>query len=306
MNYSSLIQELTAAFPGMEARENEPLSAHCSFRIGGPAPAVLMPRSAEELSALCGFLREKGVRPFLLGNGTNVLFPDAGLSRIVIKTCRSAGAVSICGARLTAECGATLASAAMAARDAGLSGLEFAHGIPGSVGGGVVMNAGAYGGELKDVVIETEYLDESLAPKTLRGAEHDFSYRHSALSGREGVVLRCVFALTPGKADDITAKMRELMEKRRQSQPLDMPSAGSTFKRPAGGFAAALIDEAGLKGFSIGGAQVSPKHAGFVVNTGGATCADVLRLIEHIQTVVLARSGIELEPEVRIIREREG
>jgi len=298
-----IIQEIQGAFPGVEIKENEPLAKHCSFRIGGPAAAVLLPRSAEELAALCRFLRRRGEAPLLIGNGTNVLFPDEGLDRLVIKTCRNVGAVSVSGTRISAECGATLASVAAAARDAGLAGLEFAHGIPGSVGGGVVMNAGAYGGELKDVITQTDYLDENLELRTLRGAEHGFSYRHSVLSERGGVALRCVFELSAGDTAEITGKMQELMEKRRASQPLDMPSAGSTFKRPAGGFAAALIDEAGLKGFSVGGAQVSPKHAGFVVNTGGATCGDVLRLMEHIQTTVLARSGIELEPEVRVIRE---
>ena len=262
-----------------------------------------MPGSAEELAALCVLLRQKGEEPFLLGNGTNILFPDRGLSRPVVKTCRNVGAVRVEGTRLIAECGATLASAATSARDAGLAGLAFAHGIPGSVGGGVVMNAGAYGGELKDVAVETDYLDEDLVLRTLRGAEHGFSYRHSFLSDHPGVVLRCVFELTAGDPAKITADMQALMDKRRASQPLEMPSAGSTFKRPVGGFAAALIDEAGLKGFSVGGAQVSPKHAGFVVNTGGATCEDVLRLMEHIQKTVLERSGIELEPEVRIVRE---
>ena len=303
MEHSSILQEIHAALPGVEIRENEPLSRHCSFRIGGPARAVLLPGSAQELSELCGFLKQKGQNPLLLGNGTNVLFPDRGLDRLVIRTCRNVGAISVSGTRLTAECGATLASAAAAARDAGLTGLEFAHGIPGSVGGGVIMNAGAYGGELKDIVAETVFLDENMETRVLRGTEHGFSYRNSALSGRGRVVLQSVFALAPGDPAQITEKMQALMDKRRASQPLDLPSAGSTFKRPAGGFAAALIDEAGLKGFSIGGAQVSEKHAGFVVNIGGASCEDVLRLMEHIQKTVLARSGIELEPEVRIIRE---
>lgn len=300
--YSALLRDIRTAFPGMDIREDELLSRHCSFRIGGPAPAILMPRSARELSALSAILREKGQKPFLLGNGTNLLFPDEGLSCLVVKTCRNVGALHIDGNRLTAECGATLASAASAARDAGLAGMEFAHGIPGSVGGGVVMNAGAYGGELKDVVTETVYLDEALCERTVRGPEHDFSYRHSFLSSRDCVVLSSTFLLAPGDPKTITARMQELMEKRRASQPLDMPSAGSTFKRPAGGYAAALIDEAGLKGYTVGGAQVSPKHAGFVINIGGASCSDVLRLIEYIQKTVLARSGIELEPEVRIIR----
>ncbi len=302
MAYPSLIRELRAAFPAVGLLENEPLARHTSFRIGGPAPLMLLPASAEELAALCVFLADKGIHPFVLGNGTNLLFSDAGIDRVVVKTCPNAGGIAVSGSRITAEAGASLARAASAALDAGLTGLEFAHGIPGSVGGGVVMNAGAYGGELKDVVAETEYLDERMTPRTLRGAEHGFSYRHSFLSDAEGVVLRCVFSLAPGDPAAISARMRELAEKRRASQPLDLPSAGSTFKRPAGGFAAALIDEAGLKGFSVGGAQVSPKHAGFVVNTGGATCDDVLRLMEHIQNTVLSRSGIELEPEVRIIR----
>ena len=302
MNYSHLIADLRAAFPSLDVRENEPLARHCSFRIGGPAAVMLLPGSVGELAGLCPWLRDRGETPLLLGNGTNMLFPDEGLGRIVVKTVPGADSVSVDGTRVTAGAGATLSRAAAEALNAGLTGLEFAHGIPGSVGGGVLMNAGAYGGELKDVVVETEYLDEDMERRVLRGAEHDFSYRHSFFSDRGGVVLRAVFSLEPGDPAAIAARMRELADRRRTSQPLDMPSAGSTFKRPAGGYAAALIEQAGLKGFSVGGAQVSPKHAGFVVNTGGAACADVLRLIEHIQKTVLDRSGILLEPEVRIIR----
>ena len=277
------------------------MAEHCSFRIGGPAAAMALPASAGELEALCALLRAAGVRPLLIGNGTNILPPDEGLDRFVVASCPGVGQVTVAGDTVTADCGATLAAAAMAAAEAGLTGLEFAHGIPGSVGGGVVMNAGAYGGELKDVAARTEYLDEDLVLRTVTGAEHDFAYRHSAFSGREVVILRTTFALTPGDKDAIQGKMRELAAKRRASQPLDMPSAGSTFKRPAGGYAAALIDQAGLRGFTIGGAQVSEKHAGFVVNAGGATCADILRLMEHIQKTVLARSGIALEPEVLVL-----
>ena len=303
MSYTSLIHDIRAAFPALDLREDEPLSRHTSFRIGGPADLMLLPGSAEELEAVCRFLAARGERPFLLGNGTNLLFSDHGLRRVALKTSPGAGSVRIDGNRVTAEAGATLAHTASAALGAGLSGLEFAHGIPGSVGGGVVMNAGAYGGELRDVVVETDYLDANMETRTLRGGEHDFSYRHSFFSDHPGFVLRAVFSLAPGDPEAIADRMRELADKRRASQPLDMPSAGSTFKRPEGGFAAALIDEAGLKGFSIGGAQVSPKHAGFVVNTGGATADDVLRLIDHIRETVLARSGILLEPEVRIIGE---
>ncbi len=301
MNYKTLLNDIRIALPGLDLREDEPMAEHCSFRIGGPAAAMALPRSARELEALCRLLREKGVKPLLIGNGTNILPPDRGLDRFVVATCPGAGEVLVDGTAVTADCGATLAAAAMAAAEAGLTGLEFAHGIPGSVGGGVVMNAGAYGGELKDAVQRTEYLDEDLVPRTAQGAEHDFSYRHSAFSGREAVILRTTFSLAPGDKEAIQGRMRELAAKRRASQPLDMPSAGSTFKRPAGGYAAALIDEAGLKGFSVGGAQVSEKHAGFVVNAGGATCGDVLRLMEHIQKTVLARSGIALEPEVLVL-----
>lgn len=302
MELSSLKSDIQAALPELELREREPLSRHCSFRIGGPAALLALPSSVEELKMLCALLKKKGQKPFLMGNGTNLLFPDEGLDTVVIKTCPNMSRISFAGNVITAEAGATLSRAATTAMNAGLTGLEFAHGIPGSVGGGVVMNAGAYGGELKDCVTATEYLDENLEVHTLRGDEHDFSYRHSALSDRNRIVLRTEFTLTPGDREVISARMQELALKRRTSQPLDMPSAGSTFKRPAGGFAAALIDEAGLKGYTIGGAQVSPKHAGFVVNTGNATCGDVLRLMEHIQNTVLSRSGIRLEPEVRIIR----
>ena len=302
MNYSHLTADLRAAFPSLPVRENEPLARHCSFRIGGPAAVMLLPDSADGLASVCRWLRDRGEAPFLLGNGTNLLFPDEGLARIVVKTSPAVGDIAVDGTRVTADAGATLSRTASEALAAGLTGLEFAHGIPGSVGGGVVMNAGAYGGELRDVVVETEYLDETMERRTLYGSAHDFSYRHSFFSEHGGIVLRTVFSLTPGDPAAIAARMRELADRRRSSQPLDMPSAGSTFKRPVGGYAAALIDEAGLKGFSVGGAQVSPKHAGFVVNTGGATCIDVLRLIEHIQKTVLERSGILLEPEVRIIR----
>ncbi len=301
MNLTSLKSDIQAALPGLDLRESESLSRHCSFRIGGPAALMALPSSGEELAALGLLLKEKGHKPFVLGNGTNVLFPDEGLEQVVIKLGSNLGAVTHDGNTVTAEAGATLARTASVALAAGLTGLEFAHGIPGSVGGGMVMNAGAYGGELKDAVTTTWCLDENLSSRVLRGEEHEFSYRHSVLSHRDWIVLRSEFTLTPGDPEAISARMQELAAKRRESQPLDMPSAGSTFKRPAGGYAAALIDQAGLKGFSVGGAQVSPKHAGFVVNTGNATCEDVLRLMDHIRQTVFDRSGIELEPEVRII-----
>ncbi len=303
MEFSSLLKDIRAKLPALDLRENEPMAEHCSFRIGGPAAAMALPASGDELEALCALLKAAGVRPLLIGNGTNILPPDQGLDRFVVAVCPGVGRITVSGTAVTADCGATLAQTAMTAAEAGLTGLEFAHGIPGSVGGGVMMNAGAYGGELKDAAAETVWLDEDLVRHTTVGSEHGFSYRHSVFSGREVVLLRTTFSLAPGKKDAIQDRMRELAAKRRASQPLDLPSAGSTFKRPAGGYASALIDQAGLRGFAIGGAQVSEKHTGFVVNRGGATAADVLRLMEHIQKTVYAHSGILLEPEVLVLGE---
>ena len=301
MDYTSLIADIRSVLPNLRVAQGESMGDHCSFRTGGPAAAMAFPTTADELEALCVLLRQKGEKPLIIGNGTNILAPDEGLGRFVVVTCPGAGRVTVSGREVTAECGATLAAAATAAADAALTGLEFAHGIPGSVGGGVVMNAGAYGGELKDVVARTDYLDENLVRRAATGEEHGFSYRRSAFSARGGVILKTVFSLAPGDPEAIRGRMRELAAKRRSSQPLDMPSAGSTFKRPANGYAAALIDQAGLKGYRIGGAQVSEKHAGFVVNAGDATTADILRLMEHIQETVFAAFGVMLEPEVRIL-----
>ena len=297
-----LLADIKRALPALELREEEPMAAHCSFRIGGKAAAMALPASAEELTALAVLLREKGVEPFVMGNGTNLLVTDGPLDRFVIKCGAALSAIHIKEECVTAEAGATLAQTAAAALAAELTGLEFAAGIPGTVGGGVSMNAGAYGGELKDVTVWTDYLDGQLRLCRAEGEAQGFAYRRSAFSGPGCIVLRSGMRLTRGEHGAVAARMRELGAKRRASPPLDMPSAGSTFKRPVGGYAAALIDEAGLKGFRIGGAQVSEKHAGFVVNAGGARFDDVLALMEHIQQTVWTRSGIRLEPEVRIVR----
>ncbi len=302
MSFDILYNEIRQALPALELRQDEPMSRHCSFRIGGPAALFALPQSEQELIALCRLLREKGEKPFVMGNGTNLLVADEGLRRVVIQCAEGISAVRVEGEQIYAEAGATLAQTASAALQAGLGGMEFAAGIPGSLGGAVSMNAGAYGGEMKDIVAETRYLDENLQLQTLRGAAHEFAYRQSVFSDREVIILSTVLQLQAQDRDGISARMKELAAKRRASQPLESPSAGSTFKRPAGGFAAALIDEAGLKGFSVGGAQVSPKHAGFIINTGGATCDEVLRLIDHIQTTVFKRAGIFLEPEVKLVR----
>lgn len=298
-----LINDIRSALPGLEMHENEPMSAHCSFRIGGPARLMACPASGAEAAALLRLLREADAPVELMGKGTNLLVADEGLDAVVVRLGEAiSGAELLPGDRVRAGAGISLAKLAVFAAEAGLSGLEFAHGIPGSLGGAVFMNAGAYGGEMKDVLESAEI---ALPDGTLREApaeELELSYRHSALEGSGALVTAATVKLTPAEPETIRARMRELMEKRRASQPLDMPSAGSTFKRPVGGYAAALIDQAGLKGFAIGGAQVSEKHAGFVINRGGATFDDVLRLMEHIQKTVLEKSGIRLEPEVRILK----
>ena len=237
-----------------------------------------------------------------MGNGTNLLVTDAPLHRIVLRMGEDFSRIDpVNGTALRAESGATLSRLALFAAARGLAGLEFAHGIPGTLGGAVSMNAGAYGGEMKDVVTSVTYLDNDLSLRETDDA--GFSSRRSRFSATACIVLGAKISLHEDDPNAIRERMRLLAERRRSSQPLDMPSAGSTFKRPAGGYAAALIDEAGLKGYTVGGAQVSEKHAGFVVNRGGACFDDVLRLIEHIQNEVYRVSGSELEPEVKIIRE---
>ena len=298
----SFLREARSRRPELTILENEPMSRHCSFRIGGACDAMLLPSSIEDVEAVCALLAECGEKPLLMGNGTNLLVTDAPLHRIVLRMGEEFSRVDpVNGTALRAESGATLSRLASFAAARGLAGLEFAHGIPGTLGGAVSMNAGAYGGEMKDVVTSVTYLDKDLSLRETDDA--GFSYRRSRFSDTDCIVLGAKISLHEDDPDAIRERMRSLAERRRSSQPLDMPSAGSTFKRPTGGYAAALIDEAGLKGYTVGGAQVSEKHAGFVVNRGGACFDDVLRLIEHIQSEVYRVSGIELEPEVKIIRE---
>ncbi len=304
MSLDAIVSRLREALPALSILENEPMSKHTSFRIGGPARAIVQPASIGETEAVCRVLREAGVQPLVIGNGTNLLVTDRPLDRIVLQFGERFAAFEALGEnRIRAQAGITLARFAGEAQRLGLAGLEFAHGIPGSLGGGVSMDAGAYGGELKDVVTETRYLNEALELRTAVGEEHDFRYRHSAFSDTDRIILDSTVTLTPDDPAAILERMMVLRAKRSASQPLDMPSAGSTFKRPVGGYAAALIDQAGLKGFGIGGAQVSEKHGGFVINRGGATFDDVLRLIEHIREEVFKMSGITLETEVKIIKE---
>ncbi len=295
----ALARALREAMPSLEIREKEPMREHTSFRIGGPAELLLLPGSGEELEEVCRLLRHWGEKPLILGNGTNVLAPDEGIRGVVVFT-KKAGAMSLSGSTLTADCGALLTRLSALAGENALTGLEFAYGIPGTLGGALTMNAGAYGGEMKDVTARVDFLDGELCLRSESGEGLGFGYRRSRF-GPGDVILRARLTLREGDAQTIREKCRELTEKRRASQPLDLPSAGSAFKRPETGFAAALIDEAGLKGLSVGGAQVSEKHAGFIVNRGGAAAEDVKRLLELVQKRVYERSGVRLEPEVRML-----
>ena len=280
--YEALDQWTADYLPDITYEHDAPLSRHTSFRIGGPARRMAFPKDGSQMVLLIEAARTCGARPLVIGNGTNLLFPDEGVDRLVVNT-RDMSCVTLdAEGRVAAEAGASLSRVAVFAQQHGLAGLEFAHGIPGSLGGAVSMNAGAYGGEMKDVVVSTRYLDHDLNLCEAEGAAHDFGYRHSVFSDTDCVVLGSTLALTPGDPAEIRARMLDLSERRRSRQPLDLPSAGSTFKRPAGGYAAALIDAAGLKGYAVGGAQVSEKHAGFVVNRGGATFDDVLRLMRSV------------------------
>ncbi len=296
-------EEYRSRCPGASVRANEMMSAHTSFRIGGPAAAFAMPRNEEELIAALSVCRDRGITPLVIGNGTNLLVDDRPLDIFVICTSDIDGAE--CEEDIvTAGCGVSLSRLASLARDNGLTGLEFAHGIPGSLGGAVFMNAGAYGGEMAQVVAEIKCVGRDGSVISYAAQEADFSYRHSRFEDSGEIVAAVRIALRPGSGEEIQAKMDELAARRKASQPINMPSAGSTFKRPASGFAAAMIDEAGLRGYSIGGAQVSPKHAGFVVNNGGASFADVRAVMEHVQETVYAKFGVMLAPEIRIIYSR--
>lgn len=289
-------------FPGeICIRYGEPMSKHTSFRIGGNVEAMAFPKNREELSLLLNWSGLLDRKPVILGAGTNVLAPDEGMEGLIIclKDCLD-GIERLDDRRIRVMAGVTLSRAAVFAASQSLSGLEFAHGIPGTLGGGVYMNAGAYGGDLGSVCREVELMDFRGNLYTRTGEEMDFSYRHSRLEAELAIVISAVLELEPGKEEDIRGRMKELQTKRLASQPLSLPSAGSAFKRPAGGYAAALIEQAGLKGFRVGDAAISEKHAGFAVNLGGATAADVKKLLEEVSRRVEAHSGIRLEPEIRI------
>ena len=294
-------QKITALLDGVELRYSELMSKHTSFRIGGGAEVMAFPKNRDELARILKVSDLLDVNPAILGAGTNILAPDEGLRGLVIclKDCL-AGMEHLDENHIRIMAGVTMTRAAVFAAGLGLSGLEFAHGIPGTVGGGVYMNAGAYGGEIKDICESVEVMDMSGKLTTYSGEEMRFSYRHSMLEENPGIVVSAVFKLESKPEQEIRARMKELQAKRSASQPLDLPSAGSAFKRPAGAYAAALIDEAGLKGYAVGGAAISEKHAGFAVNLGNATAADMRNLLKQVSDIVFEKSGFRLEPEVRI------
>ncbi len=299
--YTTLAEGLRKRCPELELREYEPMSRHTSFHIGGPARLMALPNSQKEAAAAVRAAAELGITPFFLGNGSNLLVSDRGYEGFVVKT-GGLDQVREVNHRLRAESGIPLSRLANAALGRGLSGLEFAHGIPGSLGGAVTMNAGAYGGEMVQVLTAVTFLNSDGQVETLPVEDCHLTYRHSDFTDHpERLILEAEFALTPGDAEEIRGKMEELARRRKEKQPLEWPSAGSTFKRPQGHFAAALIEGCGLKGRRVGDAQVSEKHAGFVINRGNATCADVLALVEVVRETVLRETGVTLEMEVRTL-----
>lgn len=281
----------------------EPLSGHTTFRIGGPADYFVMPSDEKELAAVIELCRQEEIPWFVLGNGSNLLVGDRGYRGVVIQLYKNFDQVVIEGTTVKAQAGAMLIRAAREAGKAGLTGLEFASGIPGTIGGAMVMNAGAYGGEMKDVVSAVTVLTPEGEVKTLTGEEMDFRYRTSVVESKKYIVLEAVMELKKGDPVQIQEQMQEFLARRKEKQPVEYPSAGSTFKRPQGYFAGKLIMDAGLRGYRVGGAQISEKHCGFVINTGGATAAEVQQLIRDVSEKVKEQFGVELEPEIKRIGE---
>ena len=298
---TELQNKIAALLPNVELRFNEPMASHTSFKIGGPTEIMAFPKSGEELSQILKVSKVLDCKTAILGAGTNVLAPDAGIPGLVICLKDALDGIrQLDDTTIRVMAGVTMTRAAVYAANLGLSGFEFAHGIPGTVGGGVYMNAGAYGGEICQVCTKVGVMDMDGNTRELTNEEMEFSYRHSRLEETGEIVLYADFSLIPATTELVREKMQELMGKRKASQPLDLPSAGSAFKRPVGGYAAALIDQTGLKGFQVGGAAISTKHAGFAVNLGGATAEEVKDLLSQVSDKVFDATGIRLEPEVRI------
>ena len=283
--------------------ENAPMAPYTTFQIGGPADILVLPETDEAFCFALKALKQADIPVTVIGAGSNLLVSDRGVRGAVLRAAKSFSAIKQEGNDLIAEAGVSLARLAAFALSVGLSGLEFAGGIPGSLGGAVYMNAGAYGGEMRQVVVTTDYLTADGKAETVTGEEHAFSYRKSVFTHKNCVILRSRLKLTPKEPSEISAMMQDFNSRRRDKQPLNFPSAGSFFKRPEGHFAGALIENAGLKGLSVGGAQISEKHAGFIINTGGATAQDVCDLMELVKQKVFEDTGVTLEPEVQFLGE---
>lgn len=300
-----LVAGLIRSVSGEEnIKVNEPMSLHTSFKVGGPADILVTPRDVESIEQIVGICKSQGTPFCVIGNGTNLVVRDKGIRGVVIKLFDSFNECTVDGEIIKAQAGALLSVVSKLALYNGLSGLEFAEGIPGTLGGAIAMNAGAYNGEMKDVVVKTKYIEpDTGAMKVLHGEEHRFGKRTSFIQQQGGIVVQSYMKLKKGDSEEIKAAMDEFSRRRREMQPLEYPSAGSVFKRPEGYYAGKLIQDCGLRGFRIGGAEVSIKHCGFIVNVGNATAEDVLNVIRHIQDTVKNRFGVALETEVRIIGE---
>ena len=280
--------------------ENESLKKHTTMKVGGNADFIVYPKNAEEVSMLISFLNKENIRYYILGNGSNVMFSDEGFKGVIIKS-EKLNDIKIDGNKIYFGAGVSMTKAAKTAVENSLSGIEYCYGIPGNIGGGLYMNAGAYGGEISSSLVSVDCVDENGEIKTISAKDCDYGYRHSVFMSRRRFILGGLFQFEYGNKAELKRFCEEIMQKRISKQPLDMPSAGSSFKRPAGYFAAALIDECGLKGKTIGGAQVSEKHAGFIVNKGDATCKDITALADYVENEVYKKTGIKIEKEMIIV-----
>ena len=299
----SFYDKLTSVIAKERVYVDEPMSRHTTFRVGGPADFFVTPKAKEEVRDVIRICKEAGMPYYIIGNGSNLLVSDAGYRGVIVQIYKEMNEVKVEGDLVKAQAGALLSGIAAKALGAELSGFEFASGIPGTIGGACVMNAGAYGGEMKDVLESVTFLDSDLTERTLPAAELALGYRTSLFEQHpDWCVLSATVRLQPGDSAAILAEMQDYLQRRKDKQPIEWPSAGSTFKRPQGAFAGKLIEDCGLRGFTVGGAQISEKHCGFVINRGGATCADVVSLTDQVKAIVLQKTGYTLEREIRVVK----
>ena len=303
MNKESIAVKFKEIVGGRNVLINEPMKNHTSFKVGGPADILVTPDNVQNLSKVLDICRKEKIPFFIMGNGTNLIVRDKGIRGVVIKIFEDFNHYRVEGEVLTAEAGLLLSKLANVALEHELTGLEFASGIPGTLGGAVAMNAGAYGGEMKDVVLRTEFIDKDGNIRVLQGGQHQFGYRSSYIQKESGIVLKTELKLKKGNRLEIKAYMDDLKKRRKEKQPLEMPSAGSVFKRPEGHFAGKLVEDCGMRGYRLGGAQVSEKHCGFIVNAGDASAGDIMGLIGAIQSNVKNKFGVDLHTEVKVVGE---